>query len=446
MRRFLSGAKPYFIILQYAADVLSFWLAHLVAYWFAFPQQGPQLLFFHTRFFLIALLILIVSFSREGLYRNKRVLFDDSECMKILRSTMTTYLIIIVSMILLAVLNPMFYLVETLTFILAVPLISVERFILSKVIYWFRTQGYDQKRVIIYGEGIGDLKAKVEENGSLGYRIIAVTNSPDDLRRHLEEAEVVFLKADHVDDEMLNLILNHQEITWKVISNILNLVIDPVDFDEFKDYPIITVHNRSDQKKYRFLKRAIDIIISGLLLLLLLPLFALVALMIKVTSRGPIFFRQERLGKDLRPFVLYKFRTMYDGAESKKRHLHKQNEVTGLFKMKDDPRITPLGRLLRRSCLDELPQLFNILIGDMSLVGPRPHLDKELKHFSGWRTLRFSVKPGLTGMWQVNGRHELNFDKAVLYDIYYVKHQSLILDVSILLKTIPAILLNRGRF
>ena len=137
---------------------------------------------------------------------------------------------------------------------------------------------------------------------------------------------------------------------------------------------------------------------------------------------------------------------MVNDAEKQKLKLNGRNEVKGLFKMKDDPRVTKLGKFLRRSCIDELPQLINVLKGEMSIVGPRPHLQKELNNFKGWRMERFKVKPGLTGMWQVNGRHELNFDKAILYDIYYIKHMSPILDVSIILRTIPAILMNRGRF
>ena len=105
-----------------------------------------------------------------------------------------------------------------------------------------------------------------------------------------------------------------------------------------------------------------------------------------------------------------------------------------------------MGKILRRSCIDELPQLINIFLGEMSVVGPRPHLDEELSNFNGWRRVRFNIKPGLTGLWQVNGRHELNFDKAVLYDIYYVKHMSLFLDISIILKTIPSIIMTKGRY
>jgi lipopolysaccharide/colanic/teichoic acid biosynthesis glycosyltransferase len=134
------------------------------------------------------------------------------------------------------------------------------------------------------------------------------------------------------------------------------------------------------------------------------------------------------------------------GADDQKAKLIAKNEVKGLFKLKDDPRVTQFGKLLRRTGIDELPQLINIFRGEMAVVGPRPHLRIELDNFKGWRRARFKVKPGLTGMWQVNGRHELNFDKAVLYDVYYTKHMSFFTDVSIILKTVPAIIMNKGRF
>jgi lipopolysaccharide/colanic/teichoic acid biosynthesis glycosyltransferase len=195
-----------------------------------------------------------------------------------------------------------------------------------------------------------------------------------------------------------------------------------------------------------FVKRLMDLVLSGAAIVVLFPFFLIISLLIKITMPGPIFFRQKRVGKNLKPFMLYKFRTMKINAEQEKAKLKSKNEVKGLFKMKNDPRITPFGKILRRSCIDELPQLINIFLGNMSLVGPRPHLYEELPNFDGWRMARFNVKPGLTGLWQVNGRHELNFDKAILYDIYYVKHMSLLMDIAIILKTLPAILMTKGRY
>jgi lipopolysaccharide/colanic/teichoic acid biosynthesis glycosyltransferase len=221
-------------------------------------------------------------------------------------------------------------------------------------------------------------------------------------------------------------------------------MIDPVSFDEFKDYAILNITHAHIEFRYRLWKRIMDFSLSSLSLIVLSPFFFITAVIIKLGSKGPVFYKQERLGRDFKPFMLYKFRTMIQGADKQKDKL--KNEVKGLFKMKEDPRVTKIGKFLRRTCLDELPQLINVWKGEMSLVGPRPHLQKELHNFKGWRMTRFKVKPGLTGMWQVNGRHELNFDKAILYDLYYIRHMSLVTDLSILMRTIPAIIMSRGRY
>jgi exopolysaccharide biosynthesis polyprenyl glycosylphosphotransferase len=335
----------------------------------------------------------------------------------------------------------MLALIMTLLFSFAFTIIG--RVTLNKLVYLARMKGFDVKKTIFFGDENNELLEKLKDR-YLGYNVIAVTKNLEVLKKYLNQTQIVFINMESIDDEMLELIMKHEHINWKIISSVLNLVIEPVVFDEFKDYPIINITNKDNITNYSALKRVIDIILSGLALVLLSPILLIVALLIKLTMPGPILYKNERLGKNLRPFILYKFRTMKINADKEKNKL--KNEVNGLFKMKDDPRITPFGKILRRTCIDELPQLINIFIGDMSLVGPRPHLQEELPNFSGWRMARFKVKPGLTGLWQVNGRHELNFDKAVLYDIYYVKHMSLLLDISIILKTIPSIIMTKGRY
>jgi exopolysaccharide biosynthesis polyprenyl glycosylphosphotransferase len=318
--------------------------------------------------------------------------------------------------------------------------------VLFRIINFFRRIGYDKKKVLFFGKNSEELISKIKENTSLGYVIVKVTDDFEVLKSYLGRVDIVFLTKDQIDEKMLELIIANDRINWKIIPSVLNLVFEPVAFDEFKDYPIINISSSGTSKSYLAVKRLLDIILSGLALIILSPLFLFVAIMIKTSMPGPIYFKQERLGRGLRPFVLYKFRTMIIGADEQKARLLKKNEVKGLFKMKDDPRVTKFGKFLRRSGIDELPQIINIFKGEMSVVGPRPHLRSELDNFKGWRMARFKVKPGLTGMWQVNGRHELNFDKAVLYDIYYTKHLSLFLDLNIILKTLPAIVMNKGRF
>lgn len=196
----------------------------------------------------------------------------------------------------------------------------------------------------------------------------------------------------------------------------------------------------------QLLKRAIDIVAATLGLVLLSPLFALTALGIALTSPGPVFFEQERYGLQKRRFKMLKFRTMCANAENLQLDLEHMNEASGpIFKIKNDPRITPLGKFLRKSSIDELPQLYNVLCGEMSLVGPRPMSVRDVSRFSeAWLMRRFSVKPGITGLWQITGRSNTSFDHWVQMDLQYIDRWSLGLDLEILLKTVPAVLRGTG--
>jgi len=194
------------------------------------------------------------------------------------------------------------------------------------------------------------------------------------------------------------------------------------------------------------MKRGIDFLISLMLIVILSPVFLVVVLLIKVTSPGPVFFVQERLGVNKRRFRLYKFRTMIPDAEKKQSELEYLNEVDGpVFKIKNDPRITSVGKILRKTSIDELPQLFNVVSGDMSMVGPRPLPVRDYEGFDqDWHRRRFSVRPGITCLWQVNGRNDVSFDKWMELDKKYIDQWSLWLDLKILLKTIPAVLKGLG--
>ena len=196
------------------------------------------------------------------------------------------------------------------------------------------------------------------------------------------------------------------------------------------------------------LKRFFDIVLSVLMLVALSPLFIVIATVIKMTSRGPVFFIQERVGYYGRSFMFYKFRSMYVDAEERKRALMERNESKDgvIFKMKNDPRITPFGRILRKTSMDELPQLLNVLLGDMSLVGPRPPLPSEVRQYSLEDRKRLNIKPGITCIWQVSGRSDIPFKKQVELDKEYIQSQSLWKDLLVLLRTIPAILSGKGAY
>ena len=188
---------------------------------------------------------------------------------------------------------------------------------------------------------------------------------------------------------------------------------------------------------YEISKRAIDIIGAGSGLLLLSPVIVIVACAIKFTSKGPMFFSQKRVGKNGELFDMYKFRSMVVNAEELKEKLAHQNEMSGpMFKMKDDPRVTKVGKFIRKTSLDELPQLWNVLKGDMSLVGPRPSLPKEVAQFEKWMYKRLSVKPGLTCFWQVSGRNNIDFEDWMKLDIKYVDERNIWIDIKLIFKTV----------
>jgi len=205
---------------------------------------------------------------------------------------------------------------------------------------------------------------------------------------------------------------------------------------------------RGKRKLGMIFKRLIDLFGVGAGLLLLSPLLLLVALTIKLTSKGPIFYSQIRVGRFGKRFRMWKFRSMYTDADKRKAELEAQNEMQGgvLFKMKKDPRITPIGRIIRRLSIDELPQLFNVMTGEMSLVGPRPALPQEVEAYPVLARARLEVKPGLTGLWQISGRSDLPFDKQVLLDTAYVHTQSTTNDIKLIAKTIPAVISGKGAY
>jgi lipopolysaccharide/colanic/teichoic acid biosynthesis glycosyltransferase len=198
---------------------------------------------------------------------------------------------------------------------------------------------------------------------------------------------------------------------------------------------------------YDFFKRLLDLVAGGVILVLLVPVIPAIAIMIKLDSPGSVFFKQDRVGCCGRVFKFYKFRSMYREAERQRQEVETLNEQDGpVFKIRSDPRVTPVGHFLRRSSLDEIPQIFNVLKGDMSLVGPRPHLPREVAQYEAWHRARLEVKPGITCLWQASGRSHVAFDEWMRLDIEYLKIRSWRTDVAILARTIPAVMARRGAY
>lgn len=215
--------------------------------------------------------------------------------------------------------------------------------------------------------------------------------------------------------------------------------------EQLEGVPLLTFATTPRNADLLAMKRIGDVVFGTALLILSLPVFILAALAIKLTSKGPILYRQVRCGLDGKPFTFLKFRSMIEGADEKRKDIAHLNEAEEpIFKISSDPRVTPVGRFLRRTSIDELPQLFNVLRGEMSLVGPRPPLPHEVERYNGWQRRRLSMKPGLTCLWQVSGRSTLSFEKWVELDLRYIDHWSPWLDLKIMLRTVPAVASLKG--
>lgn len=238
-----------------------------------------------------------------------------------------------------------------------------------------------------------------------------------------------------------------RQVRARIVPDLFQLSLSQVDWNELGSIPLIGIREPSIQGRNLALKRLVDVTVSAILLVLLSPVLGLAALLIRLDSPGPAIFRQARVGRNGQQFTVYKFRTMHVGAELAVEQLADRNEASGpLFKMRDDPRRTRVGKWLRRTSIDELPQFWNVLRGEMSLVGPRPALPREVEQYQPWHRRRLEAAPGITGLWQVNGRSEVSFDEMVMLDLYYIENWSLFLDFKIMLKTIPAVLFGRGAY
>jgi exopolysaccharide biosynthesis polyprenyl glycosylphosphotransferase len=219
-----------------------------------------------------------------------------------------------------------------------------------------------------------------------------------------------------------------------------------MELHEFDGFPLLSFSTTPTNEALMFVRRILDVILASFILVVFGPLVMLpAAILIRLTSSGPILFKQTRCGLNGRQFVMHKFRSMVNNAEQLRVELEGLNEMDGpVFKSSRDPRITTVGKIIRRFSIDELPQIFNVLRGDMSLVGPRPPLPAEVARYERWQRRRLSMKPGMTCLWQISGRNEVSFDDWMKLDLTYIDNWSLMLDLKILLKTVPVVLLGRG--
>jgi len=278
------------------------------------------------------------------------------------------------------------------------------------------------------------------------YSVRTLAELPQILEEHIVD-EVIFAVSKSQLEKMEDLFLTCEEqgVKTRVLVDFFPHLRSEISLDRLGDLPLLTFSSTPENDYLLFLKRLLDVFLAVTLLCAGAPLLLLAAVLVRLTSRGPVVYRQLRCGLNGRKFWLYKFRSMYEDADRQQRDVAHLNEMDGpVFKIARDPRVTPVGRVLRKISLDEAPQLFNILKGDMSFVGPRPPLPQEVAQYEKWQRRRLRMKPGLTCLWALEGRNELNFARWMKLDMEYIDHWSLALDVKILLRTIPRVLTGRG--
>src|SRR5215210_5739109 len=287
-----------------------------------------------------------------------------------------------------------------------------------------------------------------------GVPVVSDINGLTEAIRETGANEVIItdptLSGDMLFEVMMR--VGRRGVEFRVAPSLFNCLPRKTEVDQVGVLPVITLFREPLGQGARLFKRAFDIVVAALALVLLSPLWALMAVLIKLDSKGPVLYRQERVGMDGRVFLFLKFRTMRTGADDRIHREYQRQYIEGrpetnlgdslrpVYKLHDDPRVTRTGRWLRRTSLDELPQLLNVLRGDMSLVGPRPPIPYEVEAYALWHRKRLDMKPGMTGLWQVSGRNRLSFDEMVRLDLFYIENWSLWLDLKIMLRTLPVLL------
>ncbi|MFA5339253.1 MAG: sugar transferase [Candidatus Omnitrophota bacterium] len=334
-------------------------------------------------------------------------------------------------------------------------LFAAEKVVIVMFFRFLRSKGYNTRNILIVGTGrrAKNFAELVGQHGEWGFKITRMIDEDEfgDMANILHRNvidHVVFVVPRLWFEKIEDLIrmCEIEGIPASVVVDLYELKLAKAKQTEFFGIPMLTFESAPDKAGELFVKRAFDIVVSGLALIILLPVFLGIALAIKATSSGPVFFKQKRCGLNGRRFIFYKFRTMVSDAEEKLAELQKYNEMGGpVFKMQNDPRITAIGRLLRKFSLDELPQLWNILSGDMSVVGPRPPIPNEVDKYDNWQRRRLSMRPGLTCLWQTSGRNEIkDFNQWMKLDLQYIDNWSIWLDLKVFFKTIPVVLLAKG--
>jgi exopolysaccharide biosynthesis polyprenyl glycosylphosphotransferase len=470
------------LLLDQSLIFAGFAFAYWLRYWAAWPEPFDRIVFevatqnqvlfgAFLPIILPLMLLLALRFAAKGLYRSSSRMSVLDQIGIIVGSTLTSIALLIVFVFLY---KPFYF--SRLIFVFAgaaiIILLSSWRLLLAGFRHWQWSRGIGRERVLVVGgTGLGqEVMSGIAASPGLGYnlagyiddrpiletdhttRIYRHLGTLDDFERVLRQGEAnqVILALpfwEHGRLPELVAICQRLGVGYQVAPDFYQLSFDRVDMLQLSGLPLLRPKEINLRGANLLLKRAIDVAAVLLTAVFTLPLALLIALLIRLDSKGPVLFRQTRVGKGGQSFTCLKFRTMVPDAEALKAELIAQNEADGpLFKMRDDPRITRVGRLLRRSSLDELPQLWNVLRGEMSLIGPRPALPDEVARYEHWHRRRLEVLPGCAGLAQALGRSDMSFDEQIRLDIYYAENWSLSMDLRVLLMIAPVVISGRGAY
>ena len=349
-------------------------------------------------------------------------------------------------------------------------LLFVSRIVLFRIMKHFRTKGANTRNIIVIADDSAEsFIYKLFDNKEWGYNVKYIISDSSNIHRKFKDRatvkpekisirnllasevidEVIYCKNDINQTKLRSIVYDCEEVgvIFRMQSQLFHMSATKAHLSHFGDTPFLTFMNTPSDLLALKLKRVISFLASLAILIIWSPVILAIAIVVKLTSKGPVFFKQERVGLRGRRFYMYKFRTMVQNAEELKEQLMEANEADGpAFKIKDDPRITKVGKFLRKTGLDELPQFYNILIGDMTLVGPRPPIPEEVKQYENWQLRRLSMPPGLTCTWQIKpDRNKISFEEWMKLDLQYIDNWSNKLDIILFLKTIRTVLKGSGQ-
>jgi exopolysaccharide biosynthesis polyprenyl glycosylphosphotransferase len=414
-------------------------------------------------YFPLAYLVVVLLFARSGLYTNRA---ERPGLARIVASLFQTMALVFAFAVVNGNEYSSYYIFYGSLFF-AVAYVTTLRFIYERATGGIlRLAGYQRRTVLVgTGEHIEDVASALRDGSDTSINVIgfvSITPRPDNgivslgTLEHMPEVlethrvdEVVIADPDFPQQQAVELVdqCHQRGVRVRIAPSTMEILVHRAEFVPGQSVPLFELRPPVFEGVDYMLKRTFDVIGAVLLLFFLSPVLLAIATAIKLSSRGPAFYASIRPGIGGQTFSCWKFRTMYRDADQRQADLESINEASGaLFKIKDDPRMTPVGRFLRRFSLDELPQLWNVVRGQMSLVGPRPLPLRDYERLEDWHKKRYLVLPGITGLWQISGRSELDFDDLVRLDFLYLERWSVFLDLSILVKTVPAVLSRRGAF